>query len=123
MEDKNYFLNSEQHPNWISNYPVEFRYLVENAEILSFEPWFLLWDELQTSIYHGLKQRYPDRELFPFAKREDCDDLACLEKGKPNHIVVIHDFASPGFEQRNEFDCFWDWFRASIEDMIEQSGV
>jgi hypothetical protein len=34
-------------------------------------------------------------------------------------VVVIHDFASPGYENKQEYNDFWAWFREAIEVMIE----
>ena len=33
-----------------------------------------------------------------------------------------HDFASEGYEQRKEYECFWDGFRDAINEMIEEIG-
>lgn len=59
-----------------------------------------------TGIYNGMKERYPNRKLIPFAKRTDNDDTACFEIGKEGTIQLIHDFATEGFEQRKEFWIF-----------------
>jgi hypothetical protein len=34
-------------------------------------------------------------------------------------VVVIHDFASPGWEQRREYRDFWAWFHVAVEDMFD----
>ena len=31
---------------------------------------------------------------------------------------IIHDFANPGWEQREEYGDFWSWFEAAVLDMI-----
>ena len=38
-----------------------------------------------------------------------------LELGR---IVIVHDFAAPGHEQRGDFPNFYAWFRQAIEDFI-----
>lgn len=43
---------------------------------------------------------HPNRCLIPFAKRDDNDDIACFELGKGESVIIIHDFASHGFEDR-----------------------
>ena len=63
---------------------------------------------------------YPQRKLIPFARRDDGDDIACFEVGKENRVQIIHDFASAGYEQRKEYECFWDWFRDAVEEMINK---
>jgi hypothetical protein len=67
----------------------------------------------------GLQERYSDRDLVPFALKLDCDDVACWERGQMPKVLIIHDFASPGWELRREFQTFWDWFRFAINDFIE----
>jgi len=53
----------------------------------------------------------------PFARRQDCDDIACVVEGQ--QVVIIHDFASQGWEKRKQFVDFTAWFRAAVEDFIE----
>ena len=57
----------------------------------------------------GIRNRFPNRKLISFAKRCDCDDVACFEIEKPGKVEIIHDFCDPGWEQRGEYDSFWDW--------------
>lgn len=62
--------------------------------------------------FNGLKQRYSTRKLVPFARRGDNDDVACLdatEQSNKPKIIIIHDWASPGYENRGEFDDFLAW--------------
>ncbi len=69
----------------------------------------------------ALNKRYPTRQLVPFAKRSDNDDVAWFEMGKPGSVEIIHDFADPGWEQRAEYPSFWDWFKEAINLLIEKS--
>lgn len=66
--------------------------------------------------YEGLKKRYPNRSLFPFARDDNSDDLACWEKNKPGMVVLIHDFASPGYENKMEFGTFEKWHSFVLEN-------
>ena len=95
-------------PNWI-HYPDKYIKLInENKD--EFLPWYLM-DRQQILIrYDGLKKRHPTRSLFPFARDDDSDDVACWEKNKPGMVVIIHDFASPGYESKIEFNSFLDWY-------------
>jgi hypothetical protein len=67
--------------------------------------------------YNGLKTRYPNRCLIPFAKRDDNDDIACFELGKGESVIIIHDFASPGFEDRYTFNDIFEWLKYAIDEM------
>lgn len=107
--------NSET-PEWFS-YPNEFIRIVETGLVL-FRPWKILAGPYVLSRMSGLRERFPGRELVPFALRLDCDDVACWERGSLPKVVIIHDFASPGWEQTALFETSWDWFRSAIEDFI-----
>jgi hypothetical protein len=104
-------------PDWFE-YPKEFLRLVDQG-ILTFEPWFLLRGRQFSERLKGLANRYPHRELVPFARRSDCDDVACWERGRGHQVVIVHDFTTPGFAERKTYSDFWSWFRSAIEDMIE----
>jgi len=100
-------------------YPSEFQILIDQG-LLDFDPWVIIIGERLRTRYAGLKARYPKRKLVPFAKREDNDDLACFESARG--VVVIHDFASSGFEGGQTPMSFWDWFRMIVEDMIDHNS-
>jgi hypothetical protein len=98
-------------------YPREFIRVVELG-LTNLEPWWIVQGQLLRDRFQGLRKRYPARNLVVLAVRQDNDDVACwdIDEGK---VVVVHDFATPGFEQRGEFPGFYDWLRQAIEDLIE----
>ncbi|MFH8785178.1 barstar family protein [Streptomyces roseoverticillatus] len=102
-------------------YPVEFLRAVESG-LVGLEPWWLLEGDALRARAVGLLERFPERRLLPFARREDNDDVACwdLDSGA---VRVVHDFATPGRENRQEFATFYDWLRAALEDFIEFAGA
>jgi hypothetical protein len=102
-------------------YPPEFIRVVELG-LTNLEPWWIIQGQLLRDRFQGLQERYPDRELIPFAVRQDNDDVACWDL-KQGNVVVVHDFASPGWERRAEFPGFYDWLRQAIEDLIEFDPV
>ena len=59
------------------------------------------------------------RDLVPFARRGDCDDVACFEVGKGEQVFIVHDFASSGYEQREIYANVWEWLKDVIDVMIE----
>lgn len=86
-------------------------------------PWALLDGPDHRRAAAGLAARYPARRLVPFARRLDADDVACFERGGPQgpdgpRVLVIHDFASPGWELDATHAGFWDWLRAAVDDLI-----
>lgn len=103
------------------SYPTEFIRIVEQG-LLDFDPWIILGNDRLRTRYEGIKQRYPKRELIPFARREDNDDIACWEVNKGGRVIIIHDFASEGYENVKELDDFWCWLRNALEATIEYDG-
>jgi hypothetical protein len=104
-------------------YPREFLRVVELG-LVQLEPWFVLRGDLLRLRLAGLKERYPDRVYIPFADRQDDDDVACFT-GAGSEVVIVHDFASPGWERRGRdpFPDFHAWFRQAVEDFIEWGEV
>ncbi len=98
-------------------YPHQFLHIVD-LELLNLEPWWILQGDSLRERLAGLRSRYPARTLVPFARRQDNDDVACFDLDT-RKVVIVHDFASPGWEQRTEFDDFYGWLRQAIGDLIE----
>ena len=99
-------------------YPSDFMRIVDQ-NLTDLDPWSILFGDLLKVRSSGLKLRYPYRSVVPFAQRCDNDDVACFEEGIPGKVIIIHDYASQGWEGRQSFDSFWDWFKQAIDDMIE----
>lgn len=85
--------------------------------LLNMEPWYAVNDEQCAQLLLGFSIRYPHLRVRPFARRQDCDDIACICENES--IVVIHDFASEGWEKRKQFADFSAWLRVAIDDFIE----
>ena len=97
-------------------YPPEFVRVVELG-LLSLEPWWVLVGERLHFTLNGLQKRYPKQIYIPFAARQDNDDIACWTE-TAREVVVVHDFASAGFERQGGFPHFHAWLRAAVEDFI-----
>jgi hypothetical protein len=107
-------LTDLEKPEWFS-YPNAFLRFAE-CGIFKFPPWRLLDPKSVLTTMSGLSQRFPGRTLLPFALRTDCDDIACWERDRGALIVIVHDFASPGWEHVGEFEDFWSWFKSAVDD-------
>lgn len=94
---------------------------VVDLGLTDLDAWFILDAPFGGSYCESINDRYPDRKLIPFAKRTDTDDVACFEIDKPNEVQIIHDFADPGWEQREGYPDFWSWFLSAVEALVEQS--
>lgn len=114
-------LNAEELPRDFQ-YPREFVRVVDLG-LVDLEPWHILEGDLLKRRHRGLRERFPKRSLVLFAARQDNDDVACwnVEQGVPR-VTVVHDYASPGWEQRAEFSDFHEWLRQAVEDLIEFDG-
>lgn len=110
-------LSKEELPAWFE-YPAEFQRLID-SEIFLIEPWQILEGKWLRARYNGLKERFPKRNLVPFFRCLASDDVACWEKDKPGKVVIVHDFASPGWEESDDFNTFWDWFRSTLETFMD----
>jgi hypothetical protein len=99
-------------------YPAAVYKLLE-CNLINFDVWYFM-DEMNAKLrLDGLRERYPNRNLIPFARRGDCDDIACFEVGQEEKVYVIHDFATNGYEQREQFESVWDWLKYAINIMID----
>lgn len=111
-------LKKEELPEWFE-YPKELNIILKQ-NLLNFEPWIILTDDRLKTRFEGIQKRYANRDLVPFARREDNDDVACFDRQQD--VVIIHDFASPGYEGGNNPMAFWDWFKLIVEHMIEHNS-
>lgn len=107
-----YFIDEQ-----IYQYPEAYQKLIE-LNLVDFDIWYFIESEQATRRYYDLKARFPKRQLIPFARRDDNDDIACFEIGQANKVQLIHDFTTEGFEQRGEFQDVWDWLTYAINEMI-----
>ncbi|MCY6958018.1 hypothetical protein [Clostridium brassicae] len=98
-------------------YPASFIKAIE-LNLLDFDLWYIMDEERVLKRLKGLKERYPNRKLIHFARRDDNDDIACFEVGKGGKVQIIHDFASEGYEQRKEHNDFWAWLGTAISEMV-----
>ena len=94
------------------DYPSEFVRVVELG-LTRLEPWWIIEGDLLRDRHRGLRRRYPTRARVPFAVRHDRDDVACFVPGS-KQVVLVHDFADHGYEQRDEFSDFNAWLRRAV---------
>jgi hypothetical protein len=97
-------------------YPSEFVRVVELG-VTNLEPWWVIEGDVLRDRLGGLRKRYETRVLVPFARRQDNDHVVCCDVDR-GLVVTIHDFAAPGWEQREEFSDLYAWLRRAVEDLI-----
>lgn len=109
-----YLVPRDVRPAWVE-YPRSFCRIIEQG-LVHITPWHVLDAESAVTRWRGLAVRYPARQLFPFAYRQDNDDVACWSEGLGERVLVIHDFAGPGWEDEGSYDDVWSWFRDAVEE-------
>ena len=102
------------------NYPEGYKKLVE-LNLVDFDYWYFIPDSQFDYRYNGMKERYPNRKYIPFARRDDNDDIACFEEGRGDAVIIVHDFASEGYEERNTYADIWDWVKAAVDELIAEN--
>lgn len=100
-------------------------YRIHDLGLTNIPPWYFLDKKVFRALYTGIQRQYPQRVLLPFARRQDNDDVACFVVESADypqgHVLVIHDYASSGYEVDHSHPSFWDWFRMAINEMIDFS--
>jgi hypothetical protein len=117
MMNEAFLVPPQERPSWLE-YPHSFCRLVEQG-LIHMTPWHILTAEKAQERFRGLRTRYPSRALFPFAYRQDNDDVACWAEGLGEQVFIIHDFTDPGYEDEGHFENVWSWFRSAIDETID----
>lgn len=98
-------------------FPEAFWKILE-LNLVDYEFWYIMDAEQIQQRRTELLQRYPNRNLIPFARRDNNDDIACFEMNHGERVFIVHDYASEGWERRQEFDAFWSWFVSAIKELV-----
>lgn len=99
------------------SYPMSYLKVIQ-LNLVDFDYWYLMHKDQIIKRREELLIRYPHRNLIPFARRDNNDDIACFEIGYGERVFIVHDYASEGYERRQEFDNFWSWFISAIKELI-----
>lgn len=107
-------LARDELPPWFS-YPNDFLEVFEALEAQLEWGNLLRGDDLRFWAA-GLAERYPARSLIPIVRSWASDDILCWDRDRPGCVVMIHDFASAG----------WEGFGpiySKLEDWLDDVGV
>jgi hypothetical protein len=128
-EFNNQFTVLDINKNFI--YPTSFLDMInsckDKSEIPYYEPIYFLgkfpdnliqWDK-------NIKKQYPYKNVIPFAKNENTDDVFCFDgndtSGNPK-VLTVHTFTTPGWEDRESFESFDEWLEMAQEFSKEFKG-
>ncbi|MDT7949877.1 MAG: hypothetical protein RQ966_00070 [Acetobacteraceae bacterium] len=82
-----------------------------------FGPWWMLAERNAVANRDSLAEQFPGRDVLPFARRGDRDDVACVVTRDPHRpkgsVIIVHDGAMPGSELDAEFASLADWYAAA----------
>lgn len=106
--------------------PAPYRWVLEKG-LAGFEPWTALqpWYFLREAEVFEPTATWPagpsKARLVAFARRQDCDDIACFEfgSGEPDSVVVIHGWTEEGYSIDSRHASFWDWMKTVIDDIAQ----
>ena len=105
-------------PNWL-NFPLLYLRLIKE-EKTDFLPWWLSDRKDIEWRLPGLKARYPHRSLFPFARKDRTDEVACWDELMPGRVVIIYDYDIPGFEAGEIFENFEEWYKFALSEQDDE---
>jgi hypothetical protein len=118
-------MSFHEEPIFDFDLPSGYKWLLERSLIDFFphsqlQPWYYLDAKSIFSATHKWPEvTYSRGELIAFARRQDCDDIACfsVQAGRVDTIVVIHGWTGQGYEIVGRYESFWDWLKSVIDDM------
>jgi hypothetical protein len=113
-------LEADEVPSGFS-YPQDFIDAVESG-VVDIGPWQILSGKWLRVRISGLRERFPGRQLVPFARRLDSDDVACWDLEQQGAVCVVHDFSAPGWEKRQGYESFSAWY-ADAQAEADDYGV
>jgi hypothetical protein len=101
-----------------------------DKKLIGFEPFTQLqpWYYLSPDQCFWVSNRWPNvtnKYLLAFARRQDCDDLACfvVDNNIVNAIALIHGWTAEGYNLVREFSDFKDWLKYVIDDIYEWGNL
>ena len=113
-------------PDFDFEVPIGYNWLIKH-NLVGFDAFSTLepWYYLDKNEYFVASQKWPDGpysdRLVAFAKRQDCDDIACfgIQSQRVQHIVVIQGWTETGYDVVDTYSSFWEWMKSLIDDISE----
>ena len=100
-------------------YPDEYLELIALG-IKEFEVWRILSPEESEKTLIGMSSRYSGCGYVPFAKCRRTDDVACYRVGHGSRVLIVHDWASRGWEKREEYEDIWAWIHYVVDELKDE---
>jgi hypothetical protein len=95
-------------------YPPQYLFVVQELGIHRLDPWWFPLGKLLRLKYSAVRDRFPDRELVPFACWEAL--VACWDRERPGRVILM-DIIDTSHRGTDVGD-FWEWFTGAVQQMI-----
>lgn len=85
------------------------------------EPWYFLPDGEIFDVTQKWPSGRDESPLIAFARRQDCDDIACFDfsLGNSLKVVLIEGWSAGAYSVITEYTTFWEWMKSVIDDIAE----
>jgi hypothetical protein len=118
-----------QAKSFLKDLPPPYTWVVDHG-LVGFEPFTALqpWYFLGEGDVFDAHEEWPGakgkRPLIVFARRQDCDDLACfdLKPDGSSTVVLIEGWSAGAYNFVAEYATFWEWMKTVIDDIAEWSS-
>lgn len=111
-------------PDFDFEVPPMYRWLIEKESVAFVESGPLEpWHFLDSSAVFEIAKKWPrglfQKRLVAFARRQDCDDIACFEirGSRAVSVVLIHGWTPEGYSVDAEYPTFREWLKAVVDDI------
>lgn len=106
--------------------PLGYRWMIKRG-LVGFDAFSALqpWYFLQTEDIFDVSLRWPSSSdfspLIAFARRQDCDDIACVAVKNAScvGVCVIHGWTPAGYDIDAQYADYWEWVKSVIDDVAE----
>ncbi|MCB9858188.1 MAG: hypothetical protein H6818_21085 [Phycisphaerales bacterium] len=84
-------------------------------------PWYFMPDEEQFDASVRWPAGSDMSPLLAFARRQDCDDIACFwsNKTEPTAVIVIHGWTQSGYDIVAQHTDIWNWLKSAIDEIAD----
>ena len=122
MENKNQSILDELVAGF--EYPDSFLKLIQNDVQPTLTPWWFmhLREGATGSWLLHVQERYPSRQLVPFAAVKGTDDIACFDasvRSADPMVYYVHTYTTLGWEDDGHVLNFDTWLKAAIADAAQ----
>ena len=113
-------------PDFDFDVPVGYSWLIDRNLVgftpeSGLQPWYFVPEGQVIDLSRKWPSGPSGTRLVVFARRQDCDDLACFEvtDQRATRIVLVHGWTEAGYSILQKSDDFWEWLKSVVDDIAE----